>query len=195
MVKNLPASTGDVGSFRGLGRFPGEGNGNLLQYSCLENSINRGDWWATAHGVAKSRTGTEYTYTYNPKLAVHLSTRPHHALAATCLFSMSVSMFLLCWEAENILTDSFSKRYHLYQPHWRTKAIEINHFSLTHRAKLQKLDTTFCWRHSWKIGTLLVKVQKSSNFMEGDLLTCGKFALYLPFVLVSDCYWNKISQT
>ena len=56
MVKNLPASAGDAGSFPGLGRVPGEGNGNLLQYSCLENSMNRGDWWATAHGVAKSRT-------------------------------------------------------------------------------------------------------------------------------------------
>ena len=38
----------------GLGRFPGEGNGNPLQYSCLENSMDRGDWWATDHGVAKS---------------------------------------------------------------------------------------------------------------------------------------------
>ena len=47
---------GDLGSIPGLGRSPGEGNGNPLQYSCLENPTDGGAWWATAHGVAKSRT-------------------------------------------------------------------------------------------------------------------------------------------
>ena len=47
---------GDLGSIPGLGRSPGEGNGNLLQYSCLENSMDGGAWWATVHGVTKSRT-------------------------------------------------------------------------------------------------------------------------------------------
>ena len=59
MVKNLPANTGDVreaGSIPGLGRFPGEGNGDLLQYSCLEKSMDRGAWQATDHGDTKSRT-------------------------------------------------------------------------------------------------------------------------------------------
>ena len=59
MVKNLPANAGgarDTGSISGLGRSPGEGNGNPLQYSCLENSVNRGAWHAIAHGVTKSRT-------------------------------------------------------------------------------------------------------------------------------------------
>ena len=45
---------GDVVSISGLGRYPGEGNGNLLQYSCLENPMNRGTWWATVHAVTKS---------------------------------------------------------------------------------------------------------------------------------------------
>ena len=56
MVKNLPANAGgarDVGSIPGSGRSPGEGNGNPLQYSCLENSTDRGAWWAAIHGVAK----------------------------------------------------------------------------------------------------------------------------------------------
>ena len=44
------------GSIPGLGRLPREGNGNALQYSCLENSIDRGAWWVTVHGVTKSRT-------------------------------------------------------------------------------------------------------------------------------------------
>ena len=58
-VKNLPDSAGDareVGLIPGLGRFPGVGNGNPLQYSCLGNSMDRGAWRATVHGVTKSRT-------------------------------------------------------------------------------------------------------------------------------------------
>ena len=46
----------DPGSIPGLGRYPGEGNGNPLRYSYLENPMDRGAWWATAHRVAKSRT-------------------------------------------------------------------------------------------------------------------------------------------
>ena len=46
----------DMGLIPGLGRSPGEGNGNPLQYSCLENPMDSGAWWATVHGVAKSQT-------------------------------------------------------------------------------------------------------------------------------------------
>ena len=53
VVKNPPASAGDTGSFPGSGRSPGEGNGYLLQYSCLENPMDRGAWQATIHGVIK----------------------------------------------------------------------------------------------------------------------------------------------
>ena len=49
-------NVGDLGSIPGLGRSPGEGNGNPLQYSCLENPLDEGAWWATVHGVAKSLT-------------------------------------------------------------------------------------------------------------------------------------------
>ena len=48
--------TGDVGSIPGLGRSPGGGNGNPLQYSCLKNAMDRGAWWATACGIAESDT-------------------------------------------------------------------------------------------------------------------------------------------
>ena len=48
--------TGDMDSIPGSGRSPGVGNGNPLQYPCLENSIDRGTWWATVHGVAKNQT-------------------------------------------------------------------------------------------------------------------------------------------
>ena len=56
MVKNLPGNAGDVGLILGLARSPGEGNGYPLQYSCLENSMDRGAWWATVHEISESRT-------------------------------------------------------------------------------------------------------------------------------------------
>ena len=54
VVKNLPTNAGDAGSIPGSGRFPGEEDGNPLQYSCLGNPKDRGDWQAIAHEVAKS---------------------------------------------------------------------------------------------------------------------------------------------
>ena len=55
-VKASACNAGDLGSILGSGRSPGEGNGNPLQYSCVENPMDRGAWWATVHGVGKSRT-------------------------------------------------------------------------------------------------------------------------------------------
>ena len=60
VVKNPSVNTGDIrdsGSIPGLGRSPGGGHGNPLQYSCLENPMDRGAWRATVHGVTKSWTG------------------------------------------------------------------------------------------------------------------------------------------
>ena len=59
LVKNPPANAVDIryaGSFPGLGRFPGGGHGNPLQYSCLKNPMDSGAWWARVQGVAKSQT-------------------------------------------------------------------------------------------------------------------------------------------
>ena len=55
IVKNPPASAGDPGPIPGLGRSPGKGNGYPLRYSCLENSVGKGAWWARVHGI-KSQT-------------------------------------------------------------------------------------------------------------------------------------------
>ena len=55
MVRNLPAVV-DLGLIPGLGRSPGGGDGNPVQYSCLENSMDRGTWWATVYAAAKSQT-------------------------------------------------------------------------------------------------------------------------------------------
>ena len=54
--KASTCSAGDLGSIPELGRSPGEENGNPLQYSCLENSMDGGPWWATVHGIAESQT-------------------------------------------------------------------------------------------------------------------------------------------
>ena len=54
--KESLCNAGDLGSIPGLERFPGEGNGNPLHYSCLKNPMDRGPWWAAVHGLAKSRT-------------------------------------------------------------------------------------------------------------------------------------------
>ena len=72
-VKASACNAGDLGSIPGSGRSPGEENGNPLQYSCLENPMDRGAWWATVHGVAKSRTRlSDFTHSlsllYGPAL-------------------------------------------------------------------------------------------------------------------------------
>ena len=56
VVKNPPANTVDMDSIPGSERSPGGGTGNALQYSCLENALDRGAWWVTVHGVVKSQT-------------------------------------------------------------------------------------------------------------------------------------------
>ena len=64
IVKNLPANAGDVRDavlIPGLKRFPGGGNGNPLEHSCLENPTDRGAWWATVHGGRKELDMTEAT--------------------------------------------------------------------------------------------------------------------------------------
>ena len=62
MVKNLPASAGDAGSVPGLGRPPAGGNDNRLQYSCPENSMDRGYSWATSPWVCKESDTTKHSH-------------------------------------------------------------------------------------------------------------------------------------
>ena len=62
--KTSACNAGDPGLIPGLGRSPGEGNDNPLQYSYLENPMDRGAWWATVHGVTKSRTRLRDVCTY-----------------------------------------------------------------------------------------------------------------------------------
>ena len=65
-VEHLAYNAGDLGSILGSGRSSGEGSGNPLQYSCLENPMDRGAWWATVHWVAKSQTRlSDFAFTFS----------------------------------------------------------------------------------------------------------------------------------
>ena len=70
--KESACSAGDPGSSPGLGRYPGEGNGNLLQHSCLGNPMDRGAWWATVPGVTKGSDMTMTKTTTNNSLKIWL---------------------------------------------------------------------------------------------------------------------------
>ena len=79
MVKNPLANAGDAtdsGLIPGLGRSPGEGNGNPLQYSCLENSMDRGPWQAIVHGAAKSGTRLKRLSMHTHQLISHNRIKP-----------------------------------------------------------------------------------------------------------------------
>ena len=73
MVENPPDKAGDVGSMPGLGRSPGGGNGNPLQYSCLGNPMDRGVWWATVHAHAKESDMTEHTLLIKERIRVKMN--------------------------------------------------------------------------------------------------------------------------
>ena len=117
-VKASARNVGDLGSIPGSGRSPGEGNGNPLQYSCLENPMDWGAWWATVHGVTKSWTWlSDFT-------SLYMESKPH-----TCLTkweysrqteSLNYNPTLHIWHSaslhlkHNSLQDSTSARGHMY---------------------------------------------------------------------------------
>ena len=88
MVKNLPASAGDMGSIPGSGRSPGEGNGNPLQYSCLRNFMDRESWWLTDHSIAESDT-TECLSTAIETEVKDTALKECELVSAAHLFSVS----------------------------------------------------------------------------------------------------------
>ena len=71
--KESVCNAGDLGLIPGLGRSPGEGNGNPRQYSCLENPMDRETWWAIVHGVAKESDTTEHAHMAKYKILFGLS--------------------------------------------------------------------------------------------------------------------------
>ena len=97
-VKNPPAKTGDIGSISGLGRSPGEGNGNWLQYSYLKNPLDRGAWRATVHGVTK-----ELGHNLATKQKQYTKHCQTHVLRSNCIYNFQkVSYNKLQWYSISI---------------------------------------------------------------------------------------------
>ena len=84
MAKNPPANAGDVVLIPGLGRSPGEGSGNPLQYSCMGNPIDRGAWWATVH----KESGTTERLDSNSKNVTNKNCELHDSISTTLQISM-----------------------------------------------------------------------------------------------------------
>ena len=111
VAKNLPANAGDIrdtGLILGLGRSPGGGHGNPLQYSCLRNPMDRRTWQATAHGVAKNQTRPKLL---SPAQVIHNTTSDPISLFSVaqyspCIVCTSSSTCLFHWAASknNVLT-------------------------------------------------------------------------------------------
>ena len=99
MVKNLTANAGDSGSVPGSGRPPGRGNGNLFQYSCLENSMDGGTWSVAVHGVTESNTidhtCTKVYYTWSCKDQMYLSLCWEPSLASCGVKRVCISFLSL----------------------------------------------------------------------------------------------------
>ena len=97
-------NAGDLGSIPGLGRSPGEGNGNPFQYSCLENSMDA--WWATVHGIAKSRTRLRnFTGSLGnavSQMLISLSNIYHKKIYFRLLFLLPLTKYALClWQTKD----------------------------------------------------------------------------------------------
>ena len=89
VVKNLPANEGDLSSIPGLGRSPGEGNGNPLQHSCLGNSVDRETWWAIVNGVANE---CDTIYQLNNNILFHT-----HTSSSSTQLSVDIKVLSIGW--------------------------------------------------------------------------------------------------
>ena len=105
-------NAGDPGSIRGSGRSPGEGNGNPLQYSCLENPMDGGAWLATVHGVAKSRTRlSDFTITidiYVPFAIFLILGVGFVDLFSSLVFLDYINLFNICCKAGLVVMSSLN---------------------------------------------------------------------------------------
>ena len=160
VVKNLPANAGDLGDvgwIPGLGRSPGGRNGNPFQYSCLENPMDWGAWWATVHGVTKSQTrlsSSVHTCTDVKKSCTNSATNPyiHICIRFTncitllkitpALFFLSLSFFSEPFESKLQILRSLTPTYYIWCLLPKPRDILLPHFSK--RIKIN-IDTVSLW--------------------------------------------------
>ena len=115
--KESACNAGDPGSILGSGRSPWEGTGNLLQYSCLENAMDRGTWQAIVHGVAKNWTWLSDSHTHTHTQFIHFSGTtlpscavPHSSPPALTASCMSLGMGVLIYSRGGLPCSSWSFR-------------------------------------------------------------------------------------
>ena len=91
--KESACNAGDLGSIPGLGRSPEEGNGNPLQYSCLENHMDRGVWWAAVQGTAHIRARLSTSHILRFMSCLYILSHHHISHSIGCLFVLSMFLF------------------------------------------------------------------------------------------------------
>ena len=131
VVKNLPANAGDmrdVGLIPGSGRSPGGGNGNALQYSCLENPTDRGAWQATVHGVRKTDTDTTEDWTWLKQLSIYRNYGNY------CLEGKG-------WPGSRLLFDLYR-----WRPAYQCKLFLENSLAPLKRRRKKKLGPFHVWQ-------------------------------------------------
>ena len=126
VVENLPANAGDLGLIPGLGKSPGGGNGKLLQYSCLKNSMDSGPWQATVHGGHKELDMTEQLsssskcqYTHFPDLEMECLWHSTLDLFNTKSVFVTITCTVLSYGLLSMIL-SLSQRAYCLQPEWLT---------------------------------------------------------------------------
>ena len=144
--KESSFNVGDLGSIPGSGRSPGEGNGNPLQYSCLENSMDREAWWVPVHGVTKSLTWLSnwhfhfwvklYFMKWNQLIYIIIFYSFFKKLFKLGLFSCFVQ------SAKQRKTGFLFAQWHLYEPQFLNTKIFNNNFSVTDQSKTLLLPRT-----------------------------------------------------
>ena len=119
--KKSTCNAGDSGSIPGSGRSPGEGNGNPFQYSCLGNSMDRGAWWATVHGVTKESDKTEEQHVKQKgwRFSNEISSQPNKVLKPWHLIPRGIqdeiSTFLLTFWNPKVDANYFPRKPELRQ--------------------------------------------------------------------------------
>ena len=146
MVKNFACQCRLVSSILGSGRSPGEGNGSPLQYSCLDNPVDRGDWWATVCGVAKHNWTIEHTHSkpliQSTRVARRIVTQG--GLIFLCLSflwrPLRVVLNNLYFNISNITKKTGVRWYHLYM---QILSLYKYYFQFLKPSKLSTIIPTF----------------------------------------------------
>ena len=167
VMRNLPASAGDTCSVPGLGRYPGEGNGNSPQYSCLGHPMDRGAWWATVHGFTESWTW--WSTWAQQKVSLHSGGRRGRknpsaspTLPAFPLVTLTVSAIQLpdsspntvdCFQTPDLCKMQWSLAYVAFLPLWKSSSYSPSqtwfqgHSLLSHPQHLPAQCTGLWWYH------------------------------------------------